>query len=447
MGQAEISQEEFKEAFLKNYSKSENSIKDDVSEYLSLYINFKRKVVEAEALGYDTTQVFQKDIEGYIEDLVKSERIEHKILTDLIKETYERSLEEVSASHILVLTEKTKPEDTVQAYQKIKSYQKRLEAGEDFAELAQEVSEDPSAKNNAGNLGYFSSLQMVYPFENAAFSLPIGAVSDPVKTDFGYHLIKVQDRRKNRGKFKLAHIMLTETGAMQKSDSLADLLHGGASWAELCQEFSDDPYSKASGGELPWLGSGEIFPEFITAADQLEKGAFTKISSPYGWHLLKLVDRKPMPTYEEMETSLKDRITRDARYKTSKIEALTKFKKKHGVEDLKGDEFSDFEKQLILKENPNMQSLMEEYRQGTLLFNIMTDKVWSVSEDEENLKAFFDTQNEVYDKPLEDIKGKVMSDYQAQLEQQWLSELEAKYPVNIPNKSIKKIAKEIERSI
>ena len=106
----------------------------------------------------------------------------------------------VKASHILVkVAEKAKPEEEKRALDKVKQIQKELKGGGDFAELAKKFSEGPSAPKG-GDLGFFGSGQMVKPFEEAAFKMKVGAVSGPIRTRFGFHIIKVTDKREERKK-------------------------------------------------------------------------------------------------------------------------------------------------------------------------------------------------------------------------------------------------------
>jgi foldase protein PrsA len=108
---------------------------------------------------------------------------EMKSFFEANKESFAQE-EQVKASHILVKTEK-----------EAKELKAKLAKGEDFAALAKEFSTDPSSKDNGGQLGYFPRGEMTAEFEKAAFTLKVGSISDPVKTEYGYHLIKVEDKR------------------------------------------------------------------------------------------------------------------------------------------------------------------------------------------------------------------------------------------------------------
>ena len=181
-------------------------MKDSLKEYLDLYIKFKLKVVEAEQLGLDTMPSFLRELEGYRRQLVKPYLTDNKVSEFLLAEAYERLKYEVSASHILIQIKDNK--DTIKAYKQAGDLTQQLESGANFISLANKFSNDPSVKENNGDLGYFSALYMVYPFETAAYETEVGEVSQPIKTQFGYHILRVNDKRDSRGEVKVAHIMI-----------------------------------------------------------------------------------------------------------------------------------------------------------------------------------------------------------------------------------------------
>jgi peptidyl-prolyl cis-trans isomerase SurA len=246
--------------------------------------------------------------------------------------------EEVRASHLLLsLKPEADKDDTLEVYNRIVELKRRVDRGEDFSKLATQYSEDPSAKMNQGDLGYFTAMQMVYPFENAAYSTPVGKVSDPVRTRFGYHLLKVIDRRPARGEVEVSHVML-RTGE-DKNNELAkntafrvfDELQGGLKWEEACKQYSEDPGTKDTGGRLRPFGAGTManVPEFERVAFELQKPG--DISDPfqtqYGWHIIRLERRIPLAPFEELAPSLKNRVSRDERSQISKAALQTKLRK------------------------------------------------------------------------------------------------------------------------
>jgi len=205
----EIFLEDFEYLYQKNYQNEESVYsKKSLEEYLDLFVNFKLKVFEGRRLELDKKEKFRQEFESYRKQLAKPYLTDKEFSEELIEATYERMKQEVDASHILFkLRDNARPEDTLAIYDKITALKKRIESGESFEELAVQLSEDPSAKQNNGRLGYFTALQMVYPFEDAAYNTPIGKVSNPVRTQFGYHLIKVHDKRLSKGEVRVAHIM------------------------------------------------------------------------------------------------------------------------------------------------------------------------------------------------------------------------------------------------
>jgi peptidyl-prolyl cis-trans isomerase SurA len=332
--------EEFAYIYKKNnQGKAENFTDAKIQEYLDLFVNFKLKVTEAYTRGFDTTAAFQKEFRTYSEELKKPYQAEADDLDRLTKEAYQRLSEEVKAAHILILIkEGATPTDTAAAYDKIQSVYKRVSAGEDFELLASELSEDPSAKINRGNLGYFTAMQMVYPFEDAAYKLKVGEISRPVRTRFGYHLIKVFDRKPARGEVEVSHILLrTDQGEAKVKDKafeIYDQLKGGRDWDELCKEYSDDVSTKEQGGRLRPFGVGTLssVPEFEHVAFSLKQPG--EISDPFqsslGWHIVRLEKKISLPSYNELQASLKKRVSRDERLQVSKVALLAKRKKEFG---------------------------------------------------------------------------------------------------------------------
>ncbi len=330
--------DEFIYLYKKNHQKkSEDFTEIKINEYLSLFINFKLKVAEARALGMDTTDKFNKEYKTYREDLKKPYRAGSDALDKLTKEAYEHLTQEVKASHILInLKSDAFPADTLVAYSKLADIRKRIQAGEDFEKLARELSEDPSAKYNGGDLGYFTAMQMVYPFEEAAYKTDKGKISDIVRTQFGYHLIKVMDKKPARGEVEVSHILL-RTGTANdlkiknKAFEIFDQLKGGQSWNELCKENSEDGNTKDIGGRLRAFGLGALasVPEFESTAFALQKAG--DLSDPFqssiGWHIIRLEKKIPLPPYTELEASLKKKVARDERLQISQLAMTAKRRK------------------------------------------------------------------------------------------------------------------------
>ena len=206
----EVTVKEFKYVYGKNNTNSKNAYEEkSLKDYIDLYVNFRLKVKEAEELGYAETKDFKQEFNQYRGQLAAPYLTEKDVSERLLKEAYDRKKQEVNASHILIkFPQAPSPKDTLNAYSQIVDIKNKLKNGADFDELASKLSQDPSAKKNKGNLGYFSSMQMVYPFENAAYNTEIGKLSKVLRTRFGYHILKVNDKRVARGEIKISHIMI-----------------------------------------------------------------------------------------------------------------------------------------------------------------------------------------------------------------------------------------------
>ncbi len=339
-----ITKQEFIRIYEKNKNiaqQEDNKTKESIDDYLQRFINFKLKVIEAERMGMDTTESFRKELNGYRSQLAKSYFVDESVVDSLIQEAYNRMKYEVNASHILIRVASTAaPKDTLEAYNKALSAYKRIKNGEDFETVAKEVSEDQSVKQNGGNLGYFSAFRMIYPFESAAYNTKKGEVSMPFRTQFGYHVIQVNDRRDSRGKVKVAHIMVrvpqgtkADSAAKFKAkiEALYDSVKAGAEFSQIAKKYSDDRRSANNGGELQWFGTGRMVPAFEKAAFGLnEKGNISEpIRSPAGWHILQLIDRKGIPEIEEIREDIKRKISSDARASMSKEVVIERLKDKY----------------------------------------------------------------------------------------------------------------------
>jgi peptidyl-prolyl cis-trans isomerase SurA len=346
VGRNPVMTDEFIRLYSKNaLNRSAATTKEEVEEYLQLLINFKLKITEAKARGLDTTDRFIKEFKTYREELKKPYRTEPDALDLLTQKTYQRLTEEIKASHILIMVKPdATPADTLAAFQKIMEAKKRIERGENFEKVAAEVSEDPSAKYNFGNLGYFTALQMVYPFEEAAYNTKPGELSPVVRTQFGYHLIKVYHRQPARGEVEVSHILLRSASPDDKTVKdkifeIYDQLKAGRNWEEVCKEYSEDPGTKDNGGRLRAFGVGALasVPEFEAQAFAMKQPG--EISDPFqsniGWHIIRLEKKIPLPPYSEMEPSLKRRLARDERLQLSRKALSEKKKKEFGFEEVK----------------------------------------------------------------------------------------------------------------
>jgi peptidyl-prolyl cis-trans isomerase SurA len=345
IGSEEIYADEFLHLLNKNRQFQDKESKITPEEFdnnWDLFINYKLKVLEAENLGLDTVEEFKREFDMFKEDLIKPYLIKNSLQEGELIKAYNRMKEVVKASHILLqFPNNASREDSVAVLTMAMKLKSEAEAGADFNELAVQYSDDPSVQENKGNLGYFTSLQMVYAFEDAAYALKINEVSAPVLTSFGYHIIKLEDRKPNPGEIRVSHILVraqigdpvAEERALRKiGDIYTELRKPESVWEEVCQLYSEDLATRNSGGNLPWIGLGAVIPEFERVAFALnEEGEISPpVKTPFGFHIIRLEERKPIASYEEMEQSLKSRILRDSRSTLIQSQVTAIQKSKYG---------------------------------------------------------------------------------------------------------------------
>lgn len=343
--------------YIYNKNNSNNSLdKKSLEEYVDLFVNFKLKVEEAKSQGIDTTKSFINELKGYRDQLTKPYLTDSKAEEAVLMEAYNRLKEDIEVSHILVRVQpNASPEDTLKAWNKIQSIAKRLEK-EDFKTVAKETSEDQSVSDNGGYIGWITGFRTVYPFETMAFNTPVGVVSKPVRTNFGYHILKVHDRRKSPGEILVAHIMkFTQQGndslnaiAKEQIDSLYQLVKNGSDFGKVAAENSEDRGTATKNGELPWFGTGRMVPEFEKAAFALKNAGDVSepVQSAYGWHIIKLLDTKPLASFESKKADIERQVKRDDRANKGQKSFVENLKKEYKLKSVKGTQTEDFVKLL-----------------------------------------------------------------------------------------------------
>ncbi len=344
----DISLEEFERIYRKNNSGTVIE-KQSVEEYLKLFIDFKLKVIEAEERGMDTTRSFINEFNSYRKQLAKPYLTDKQEINELVREAYQRSRFDVHASHILIrLNEHAPPEDTLRAYKKALEIRQEILEGKDFGTVARATSDDPSAKSNGGDLGYFTVFNMIYPFETVACKTDPGEISMPFRTRFGYHILKVHDKRPARGQVRVAHLMLVTPENMpeKEKDRAKRMIHAyhdsivrGKSFEEMVRKYSEDRGSASRDGVLAWFGTGRMVEGFEKAAFSLERpGDISEpVQTSFGWHIIKLLDKKEIGSFDEMKDELKARVMRSDRAKYARQAKIEKLKEKYGYDEFPGN--------------------------------------------------------------------------------------------------------------
>ncbi|PKP25023.1 MAG: peptidylprolyl isomerase [Bacteroidetes bacterium HGW-Bacteroidetes-2] len=353
--------------FLRIYNKNLDMVQDESQKnketYLDLFINYKLKTKEAYAQGINKEPAFLKEFSGYQKQLSENYLYDQEITEELIKEAYERIQIEINANHILIrVTEDATPKDTLVAYNKIKEIWLKAKNGEDFETLAKTYSEEPKAAETAGSLGYFKGFSMVYPFENMAYKTPVGQVSDIFKTRYGYHILKVNDRRVVPDEVTVAHIMISNREGISDEEGnsrIQDIykkIKQGEDFGALATQFSEDSSTAKNDGKLARFGSGrlnsKIFEE--TAFALKNPGDVSEpIKSSYGWHVIKLIERHPKETLEEARPELLNKVKNNDRSNKVIANVNQRIKEKYGF--TKNEKalsfFNNFVTDSVLKRN------------------------------------------------------------------------------------------------
>lgn len=516
--------DEFSRVYKKNLDLVKDESQKDLNQYLDLFLGYKLKIEKANKLGLQKGPNYIAELRSYRSQLSRNYMTDTKVTKELVDEAYQRSLKEIKAAHILItVDENASPADTLKAYHQAMDIRKKAMAGENFEDLAPRYSQDPSAKDNKGDLGYFSVFRMVYPFETAAYKTKKGEVSMPVRTRFGYHLIKVNDIRDNRGQVTVAHIMLMKAenpveGESVKNniDDIYKKIKQGENFESLAQQFSQDRSSAGKGGHLQRFGSGEL------SSEKFEDVAFTlknpgDVSEPFqsqfGWHIVKLIEKFPVRSLADVQSELESKVRKDDRSKLIDASLNEKLTKKYAIEKnaklyakaakLVTDKFYNEEWNLpastpelegsllvinkdrkvsamdfleyvntqqkakwgikpigkvvdqlygkfiqnqlmgyyndnLEKENQEFANVMDEYRDGLLLFDLMEKEIWDKAKtDTLGLKAFYEKNIAQYQwNPR--VEANVFSSVQQDAIQQTLKLLKKKKSIDFIKEQLNK---------
>lgn len=314
---------------------SEASLK----EYLELYKKFKLKVQKAKAMELDTIPTLQKELDGYRKQLANSYLIDKEVTEQLTQQAYDRSLKDVDISHIMGIIEKdTKAADTLMIYNRMQRLKSELDGGADFAELAKKSSDDKTAKDNGGNIGFVNAMlpNGFYEMENAAYTLQPGEHSGVIRTKAGYHIIKVNSVRDARGKIEVEHILIRKPKDKAKKDnskiridSIYQAILSGANFNEMSRQHSQDKASAPKGGNIGKFGINQYDRRFEDAAFALanDRDMTKPVETQVGWHIIRRVSKEKQQEYKIMRGRLQSLIKRDARYEIAKAAMIKRIQK------------------------------------------------------------------------------------------------------------------------
>ena len=506
--------DEFNRVYNKNIDLIDENNQKDFETYLDLFINYKLKLAEAYELGFHNDPKYKSELNKYAKQLQNTYLTDKKVEEKFLKEAYERTKFEVNVSHVLIRIDEDN-NDTIKIVDKLKSLKSS------FLNLSIEDFNKKYNQDNkmiVENLGYFSAFKMIYDFENMAYKTSVGEVSDPFRTRFGFHILKVNDKRNSLGEITVGHIMTykNKADAFDRIKNISDSIKNGYSFEYMAKKYSEDKNSSFKGGRLNAFSSGQInsIPFENAAFNLVEKNQISvPVETKYGWHLIKLYEKKDIKKFDEIRNLLLNKLKKSSRFNMVS-EAFYSFLLKryslnyenknldYFISILDSDYFNgswnipenlDEEKTLIRihnknlkyidfatflednqkrgsavpfnqlvqdlykdfidyntleiyknnleKENSDYRFVINEYREGLLLFNLMQEKIWTLKvSDSTNLKNYFN-QNRINYTTFDDDRGKIIGDYQQFQESMWLKELKLKHKVILNKKAIKRLRK------
>lgn len=352
-----IYKSEFMKEFLRSIGKDASDAptactyekRQALEEYAELFVNYRTKLEDAFAMGFDTMPELVKELNGYRNELAAPYLIDSATLNNILYEAYERNQYLLHAAHILVTVgRQPTPADTLKAYNKAMAYYNRVAAGEDFYKIAAEAAEerfraehmsddDPRKKDN-GDLGFFTVFEMVYPFESAAYGLEVGEFSKPVRTNYGYHIVKVMEKVPYFGKCSFQHIWVGPSADPKDSERRVseafEKIKSGEDFGLVCRDYTDDNSTADRGGLLSDVSVRQIPAEYVSWLSRMNNGDISKpFKTQYGWHILRLLKRDTLADYEDMKPYYRQRLTRDPRSIKPREAFVEQCKRKYNFQD------------------------------------------------------------------------------------------------------------------
>ena len=491
-GKYKITLDEFEYAYAKNVGGWEVAQKDNFQQYkdfMDLYMNFRMKLRNAQVRGLDTDPTLEKELKDYQEQVGKSYIIEKHIIQPALEELYENRKEEIRVSHIMI-----KPGEggEKEASEKANALSDSITSGVSFEEIAEKYSEDKFSGPKGGDIFFVTAGLLPVEFEDAMYTLQAGEVSpEPVKTNYGYHLIKVTQRQERIPKIKAKHILISyydkdgnadSLTAKLTADSVYSMLQEGTDFTELVEKYSDDTGTARKGGDLGFFERRQMVQAFDEKVFSMKIGEISEpVQTNYGYHIIMVTDMQAYSSFDDDRENLLN-IYKKQRYDIEYANYVNGLKNKYifslneqtidlivensdsvrfGVEypnlvaigdkDLfsyAGNSVSAVEfieetnsntefagKPVFVKaevmsavdrfsedkliyaasldlvdEDPNFAALMDEYRNGVYIFKLQEDEVWNkLSIDSTQIFSYWKEHKEDYSFPDRVSFGEIFS--------------------------------------
>ncbi len=336
---------EFKYIYSKANQEKADFSEKSLREYLELYTNFKLKVQKARDMRLDTISSLISELDGYKRQLSKSYLEDREVTEKLVKDVYDRMQQDVDVSHIFIACDRSRnAPDTTVAYNRAMNWLKMIQKGADFNKIATDSSEDKTAKDNHGNIGFVTAMlpDGYYNFEKAVYGAKPGVVFGPVRTNTGYHLVRVNGFRPARGEVEVSQILIRKgdteekmAKARMKADSAYKALVAGGKWEEVCAKYTEDKATLAKSGYIGFFGINRYQKAFEDAAFGIEKdGGYSQVvETSIGYHIIKRNTLRPLGKFEDMKRPLTDRVKRDSRSEIARQSMIARIHKDAGYQE------------------------------------------------------------------------------------------------------------------
>jgi peptidyl-prolyl cis-trans isomerase SurA len=482
-----VYQSEFE--YLYNKNNAQQVQPQTLDEYVQMFVDYKLKVADAEAAGRDTTAAFIKEYNDFRNELAAPYMTDSTVLNKLINDAYSHHSEEVMVSHIMIAAPKNK-KDGNKAQAMLDSLRTSIISGKaNWNDVAATYSIDRGTKDRGGSMGWITPGRLPWNFEEAAYNTAKGEISPVINSGFGYHIIRIDDRRATSGEVQAQHILkLTvhkspaeAAHAKEQIDSLYNVVINGADFSDVAKRESEDPGSKAKGGMLDWYGRGMMVAEFDSASFALADGEISKpIRTAYGYHIIKRLAHRGTPSLEVLRPTIEKQIANDERSQRPVRARMDVLEKKYNsrvldsglkqvetllnanggydsiadvklsasniaIYEVNGKKGSlndvmphvrlpktastdnalqainnaasvsmdaataELERDNLLETNPEYRNLVKEYRDGILLFDISNEKVWDrANKDKDGLEAYYQANRDKYAWSKPKFKGYIV---------------------------------------
>jgi peptidyl-prolyl cis-trans isomerase SurA len=290
--------------------------KKSLENYIELFKTFKLKIADAKSLRIQESIRFKEELATYRSQLISSCLVDNEGEEKVVREVYERGKELLSLSHIIfLLPEQSLPKDTLEVFNKANEVYTRIKAGEDFTTVGKALSENENSGIVYEDIDYVFPLQAFREIEETIYPMSVNDISTPVRTPLGFHIIRLNQKIANTTSIQVAHILIQTSETtdpiedaffLKIANDVYEKAKKGEDFSELAIEYSDDENTKHNGGILPFFGIGNMVLPFEQAAFALKN--IGDVSEPvrtrFGYHIIKLLEKRGYPSFEEMKGSL-----------------------------------------------------------------------------------------------------------------------------------------------